>query len=400
MLGDYLSAIRLWRSQLKMAPDRKLVRLLGEAHFRYALSLDRTRKLPQIISELHQAIQRVPDMAIYHYHLGLAYHLKGDSSRAVATYRKALELEPENERFRRHLDLALAETDGEVGEENASIWKLIRAGRYAEAIEQLDQEQEEGIALLVSGILAAMQGDHVSAKRILNRCERTEYAPIAAHYLGNIYAEEGKLPSAIKFLEKAIRDPELAEKDTPLLIAVYTQQARRYMEKGDEIKARRLWGKLARLDPHNPAATNAVAAVLEEGARHAAKGDFASAMRAWRRVINQGVEHSVLLQNYAIACDHNERYSDALTTWSKLAEIWEAALPAGTRDSIAHKKVGLVYRRIGEIAMHIGRFHMVEDAYRKALRYLRDDIDIGIRLCVLPAEMGDFRSAISELMRL
>ena len=75
-------------------------------------------------------------------------------------------------------------------------------------------------------------------------------------------------------------------------------------------KAKQLWNKLARLDPQDAAADNAVLAALDEGYRQASEGNFTQAMRSWRRLINQGIQHPVLLQNYAIACDRVERYED------------------------------------------------------------------------------------------
>ena len=91
---DYAAAVKAWRAAIKINTEPHLTSKLAEAHFRYALSLDRERQLTGVISELHQAIQHAPHIAIYHYHLGLAYHRRGQHKKAIPAYEQATEIGP------------------------------------------------------------------------------------------------------------------------------------------------------------------------------------------------------------------------------------------------------------------------------------------------------------------
>ncbi len=398
--GDYGSAVKAWRALLKAQPEDTLVRKLAEAHFRYALSLDRTHKLPQVISELHQAIQHAPDVAVYHYHLGLAYHRKGEYEKAVPAYQRALMLNPEDPRFQEHLSFALVEMGQDPQVSDVLILQRIRQGEHAEALRLLEQQPPSKIRDLILGIVQALQNNFVEAKRRLNKVKSPEYSRIASYYLGFIYAQERKFPSAIKHLEHAIKDEQLAEKCKPLLLGVYKQQALKYADAGDQTKAYRIWNKLAQLDPEDPAAINAIAVVLKDGYRHASEGDLSSAMRVWRRAINQGVRHAALLQNYAIACDRNERYGDAFQTWAQLAELWEQQLSGAGDQTVAKRKIALVYRRMGEIAWFLDNIDTAEAVYRKVLEYTPDDLEIHLRLIGISLEYEAPGRVFSQLRRL
>ena len=124
---DYAAAVKAWRAAMKVNAEPHLARKLAEAHFRYALSLDRERQLTGIISELHQAIQRAPNVAIYHYHLGLAYHRKGQHKRAILAYEQALKLDPDNQRFQKHLEFARVELGQETQEPSHSNFTVVAA---------------------------------------------------------------------------------------------------------------------------------------------------------------------------------------------------------------------------------------------------------------------------------
>ncbi|MGI8554064.1 MAG: tetratricopeptide repeat protein [Dehalococcoidia bacterium] len=76
---------------------------LAEAHFRRAMLATNEARRAQ---DLQEAVALVPDRAIYHFHLGLAYHRQGQLRRARKSYEIAHRLAPSDGRFQRHLLLA------------------------------------------------------------------------------------------------------------------------------------------------------------------------------------------------------------------------------------------------------------------------------------------------------
>ena len=395
---DYAAAVKAWRAAMKANAEPHLAEKLAEAHFRYALSLDRERQLTGIISELHQAIQRAPHVAIYHYHLGLAYHRKDQRKRAISAYEQALKLDPDNQRFQKHLEFARAELGQETQEPLAQTLQLLQQEQYTAAYEMLKTHSFGEIHDLFEGYTYAMMGNYAAAKKVFNRCDVSEY--VISYYLGSIYAQEGKFPSAIKHLETAMKEPILKDVCRQPLLGVYKRQAMKYTEAGEPQKAKQLWNKVARLDPQDAAADNAVLAALDEGYRQASEGNFTQAMRSWRRLINQDIKHPALLQNYAIACDRAERYEDAMETWERLAEVWEKQQRTAPDPKTIKRKLALVYRRIGEIAWNLDDIYTAETAYQRASKHAPDDIEIRLRLIDLLLNQGDFDVAFRQLKQL
>lgn len=400
-LKDYATAVKSWRSEIRANPNAGLSRRLAEAHFRYALSMDRERNLTQIISELHQASRQAPDVAIYRYHLGLAYHQKKQHNKAIDAYQQALKLRPNDERFRKHLALACAELGQDIQNPVVNVIKSIQQEKYTEAHETLKQNALGEIDGVVEGCVSAMRGEYAKAKRQLNQYATiNKYGALISYYLGLIYAQEGKESSAIKHLETAITEPYAADTCKPILLGIYKQRAMAYVEAGEHAKANRLWNKIAQLDPQDSAVDNAIAASLQEGFHQASEGNFSQAMRSWRRLINRGVEHPALLQNYAIACDRSENYENAIETWQQLATIWEEQQSTAPDKERLKRKLGLVYRRIGEIAWHLDDIYHSRDAYKKALTYVPEDLEIRLRLVTLLAEEDDLNAAMRQLRQL
>ena len=399
-LKDYATAVKSWRSEIRANPKAGLSRRLAEAHFRYALSMDRECNLTQIISELHQASRQAPDVAIYRYHLGLAYHQKKQYNKAIDAYRQALRLRPDDERFRRHLALASTELGQDIQDPVVSVIKSIQQERYAEARETLDQHSLGAIHGVVDGCVIAMLGEYAKAKRQLNQYASTKYGALISYYLGLIYAQEGKESSAIKHLEAAITEPYAADVCKPILISIYKQRAAAHVEAGEHAKANRFWNKIAQLDPQDTAADNATAASLQEGFHQASEGNFSQAMRSWKRLINRGVEHPALLQNYAIACDQSENYENAIETWQQLATVWEQQQPTAPDKERLKRKLALVYRRIGEIALRLGDVYRAKEAYKKALTFVPEDLEIRLRLVTLLAEEDNLNAAMRQLRQL
>ena len=395
---NYAAAVKAWRTAIKGDVDPHLARKLAEAHFRYALSLNRERQLAAVISELHQAIQRAPHVPIYHYHLGLAYHRKGQHKRAILSYEQALKLDPDNQRFQKHLELARVESGQETQEPLAQILRLLQQEQYTDAHEMLKTHPLGEVHGLFEGYTCAMMGNYAAAKNAFNQCTVSEY--VIPYYLGLIYVQEGKFPSAIKHLETAMKEPILKDVCKQPLLGVYKQQAMKYMEAGEPGKAKRLWNKVARLDPEDAATDNVVLAALDEGYRQASEGNFTQAMRSWRRLINQGIQHPALLQNYAIACDRVERYEDAIETWEQLAGVWEKQQRTAPDPKTIKRKLALVYRRIGEIAWNIDDIYIAETAYQRASKHAPDDLEIRLKLVDVLLGQGDFDTVFRQLRQL
>ncbi len=405
---DYKKAIKAWREALRLTQDKDLSRKLAQAHFRYALSLHRPQQGELIISELHQSIKRDSEKAIYHYHLGLIYHEQHQYANAVSSYKQAVKLDPKNERFLHHLQLAQWENHQSVdtgkNDIDFNFLSLIRAENYKKAKEYAEAHGQELLheGILYKAIITTMvDNGGKTAKKLWKKCQEiSEYSMLACYYLGLIYTQEKKWTSALKHLEMAVTEPKLKRDCESALLMIYKYQASELVNSGEEKKAKRFWNKIAEIDPSDELAYNSIATVIEDGYRHAVDGNISQAMRTWKRVINKGSNHPLLLQNYAIACDKQENFSQALENWEELAIVWQKQIANKDASESLKAKLSLVYRRIGELFFEEEDLARAEKAYSNALRYNPGDLKLELRLVYLDFERENINKALSKLKHL
>ncbi len=171
--------------QAPAAPPPEALRLIEEGRAREALPL------------LEEAARKAPDSAAIHFHLGLALSETGDDSRAIAAFRRVLEIDPDIRPAR--LNLAHL---------------LIRAQQPAEAVPLLEECLEE-------------QPDD----------------PKAAFLLGRALAGSGRWREAAGAFEKAARK-QPQDLDTAFALAEAWQRA------GEKQKAAAVYARF----PDEPAA--------------------------------------------------------------------------------------------------------------------------------------------------
>jgi Flp pilus assembly protein TadD len=81
-------------------------------------------KIPEAISKLRSALEKNPDDALEHYHMGTLLTMNKQDHEAVEEYRKACTLDPGNSAFLDHLGVSLA-SNGELEEATEKLQKAI-----------------------------------------------------------------------------------------------------------------------------------------------------------------------------------------------------------------------------------------------------------------------------------
>ncbi len=403
---QYLEAIQLWRKAIKIEKTPELQKKMAQAHFRYALSLDRQKNQPEIITTLFQCLQFDPDMAMVHYHIALLYHKQKKYDKALGAYEKALKLSPGNPRFLKHLKLLQIEMNQTLLPEEKNveheIEQKIQAGQYKEAWNLL-QESKDGMQTedfnLYSAFLLTMQKEYTKAKKIWKELLASRHKAIASYYSGLISIQEKKWPSAIKSLEVAMQSKMLEEEARKALLSVYEYQAFKLPAK-EEKKAKLICNKIAAIDPNHELAHNSIAITLEQGYQYAIEEKYGQAIKIWSRLVDSGNNHPLLLQNCAIAYDKKGGNYQALQYWNRLAKIWENALDKDPNRELTQKKLALVYLRIGEIHNHLRNYRQEILAYEKALEFTPDDVDLHLRLVEIDCAEDDYVSALNKLKKL
>src|SRR4051812_28889086 len=111
--GEFGPAIQFWSQARQAGGPEGLDQARAEALFRRALAATTDGRRAQ---ELREAVALAPDRAIFQYHLGLALHRQGQLRPAIQAYETACRLDPDSERYRRHLLLARLDDAAPAGQ--------------------------------------------------------------------------------------------------------------------------------------------------------------------------------------------------------------------------------------------------------------------------------------------
>ncbi|NUM35090.1 MAG: tetratricopeptide repeat protein [Candidatus Brocadiae bacterium] len=400
--GQYSDALQAWRKAFKMQKEPALAKKIAQAHFRYALSLDSERSLPQTVSELFQALQYDTSVPVYHYHIGLAYHKQKKYDKAINAYQKALNLAPGNERFLKHLCLAQIELGMEFQPENKGvsidILGKIHRGKYQEAWDDLQAKKDalkEDEYRLYSAITLTMLKEYEKAKKIWKEMDSC----LATYYLGMIYVQEEKWPSALKNLEDACEVSYLKDFCKIPLIWIYQYQASKLASK-DEKKAKTLWNKIAALDPSAQGAYNSLAAGIQQGYSYAIEGNYAQAIRTWSRLIRAGNPHPLLLQNCAIAYERKEEYKHSVALWKDLGKVWEKDFSKSLDKENSKKKISVLYNHISQIFNKLDQYDEEKMACKKAAEWNPENVDLQLKTIDFDFQENELTTSISKLKKL
>ncbi|MCS7042498.1 MAG: tetratricopeptide repeat protein [Bryobacteraceae bacterium] len=308
MSGVLLLVAWLW-AQAPAAPPAEALRLIEEGRAAEAIPL------------LEEAARKEPASAPVHFHLGYALSLAGQDERAIAAFRRVLELDP----GLRAAKLNLAHL-------------LVKAGRPAEArplLEQcLEQQPDDAKAAFLLGRALADTGQwreavQAFAKAAQNDPEDRDLAFALAHACerageraraAEIYARFPEDPAALERLgaleleagnhEAAIRHLEAARQKSPTP-AVLFALATAYLRNRQPEQAAAAAAALASAEPANADVRLFYGRILRDQKKYSeAAGQFEAATRlrpgsgeAW----NEFTAMLMLLRRYDAALQALER---------------------------------------------------------------------------------------------
>jgi len=430
--GEYPTSIRYWQQAVSLSPDARLPEMLAEAYFRHALSLYpedaynlQARAGRQIISELHQAIQNNPNQPIYLYHLGLAYHRKGNLDKAVSWYRKALDAEPLNQRFQYHLAIAYMETGnfaeslevfeslkGPVGKYSA-VLSLLKQAKYSDIIEML-ADDNSGYGAFFRGLACIANHNGKQAKAELRKAISSEHRSketmlvdesLAQYYLGIAYAMSGNMFSAVKTWETACKNERIKTLMEPDMMDVYRELAASYVQKDALDKAIKIWESMLKLQPENEVAKkNLVRAYFLAGNEFAQQDNLRRAIAKWKRVAELDPKNADVLHNLALAYDKQNDPDTASQYWSQVISLWKQKLRSARSDTLEDKdtlkkRLNVAHKHLADNYLKIGWLDKAVGEYRNATYCVPDDVDALVELGKLYLYRNRFAGAVREFQK-
>jgi serine/threonine-protein kinase len=258
--------------QAKATARAEQARLFAEqrlalAHTDLGMALDAKGDAAGAIASFRRAINIDPQLARAHYNLGNALLAQGDAEGAIAYYRQAIDLEPKLTRVHANLGIAL-DAQGDVAGAIASFRKAI-------ALEPKDAKAHYNL-----GNALRARGDLAGAVACYRQAIDLEPASAEAqHTLGAALEAKGDAAGAIACYRKAIElEPQFAGTHNRLGFAL---QAR-----GDTEGAIACYRRAIELDPKDAGTHNNLGHALHE------KGDVWGAMACFRKAIDLQPRHA------------------------------------------------------------------------------------------------------------
>jgi len=382
--GKYQEALEAWEDTAAPPAAR------AEASFRLGLQHQAAGRWKAALGCWQKAARWRPERAVYHFHHGRALHYLGEPAPAAVAYRRALDLEPANNRFLFHLGLAYAADPGAA--HNLPRW-LEEEGRG------LTEPQQRFMRAV-----AATRGDALPAP------PATE-DPAAVHLLyawhagtakanapvERVLAREPALPAAwrMRALLLAAQGDPTAEDALRRALALGVRQEglvarvtawkkwflNELVERGDLARAIAL---LTAEDKNTPAPVDPgrekLALLLtRQGNVLARQEKWAQAADFWRRAREAGDRDPRLSHNLALAAELLKRPREAATWWRRTIDAWSEAF----RESDPARRgtyLATAYRHLAELAAESGSYEEYVIDLQLAMKYAPKDVPLRLDL--------------------
>ena len=368
--GDIKAALREWMKIPGQARPNDLVPFLAEAYFRNSVSLYHDANFPSenilstIISQLSQAVSLQPQKAIYHFHLGLSFqHLK-NFKKARAAFRKAVELEPNNERFLLHLVLSYIRSDlpqteipflkDEKQSFAAEIFSLLIGLKKGESshFEKNDEISLGNSAVnLLYGLFLFKNGDFEQAKKAFvksleNMSANDSTSKALFHYfLGLTFYKLQDLQQGNKYWKLAAKNLTVAKHFSTNLINFCQKEGVAAFRSGDLAGAKKWFETVSLLNPSVKAAQKNLQHVCFLQANELAQNDeWEEALRIWQNACSR--DDLNVFYNIALAYDKLEDPSRANLHWQKIIAYYEEICRNHPDDMLKKEYLGVAYQHL------------------------------------------------------
>jgi tetratricopeptide (TPR) repeat protein len=241
-IGKLDQAIEEWRKLLKVDPENRT------AASSLASLLYHEEKYSDAVEVLDAAVKAAPDSASLQWQLGQACIKAGQNDRAVAMFRKAVELTNDDPIMLNNVSYELA--DNNLNLDLARQWAGKAVTKLEDQGEGAEFSSEAGLraTFLLSltwdtlGWVYFQQGDFKRAESFVRAAWQLGEEAVVAEHLGEIYEKEGKKQEAAQAYEFG-----LAVSSVPKFSMGVPQNeaTKAYKKQADEITARyeKLMGK-------------------------------------------------------------------------------------------------------------------------------------------------------------
>ena len=330
--GDVNAALSAFLEAEQQDPTDPLIQNnLGFVYERKHTQDPDANPIAPAVEHYRKAVERQPDNAVFQRNLGLAAR-KADGMRALAiqALKRAVQLDPKE--YNSHLALAEEYQNAKQNNEAIAEYKAAVALRPDEFVPQYNLGLLYARLARESASTAGRNAQYTNALTQLMQAEKlrpTDHRVLSA--LGWANYQIGRLDDAVKWYGKAIQ----AGPTGPELQAAHANLGLVLEKLGETDEAIRHWKEALKLDGTDaPTRTLLAAAYLS-------KSQFAEAAQEYRDVVKLDPKDAGSYNNLGFALEKGGKTDEAILAYKQAIEI-------NPRLAIAYNNLGALYERQGQ----------------------------------------------------
>jgi tetratricopeptide (TPR) repeat protein len=410
--GRFPEAVAAWTPLA--ARDPAVRAALAEAHFRRALA---GPPLAPAVDDLRRAVELAPEQPRYRFHLARYLHRDGDLAAASEQYRAALERDSSSASAATLLALAALEQSpradlADLPGFTPAVSRLIAPAQALLRGDAVPDDDQSPVGRFWRGLARAAGADAAASDDLDD--ERSLPAPVLnalrRYYRGVTAARAGDAETALKLWQRTLESGIVPARMRENLAVLLLEQLAALVDAGDVAGAAALAQSTVGL-PGSAAFDELRLLALDQGAYTAATaGDWERAAELWqvaRELL--GSSDSLgsprpLLHNLALAHERLER-------WEEAADAWRAMLRTRPRRKVASKSAAddsalsdqqwaWVRTRIITCYQHAGRPDQALAVFRQIIKEDPNDLDVRVQLADALLANDQSRAAENEIGRI
>jgi tetratricopeptide (TPR) repeat protein len=409
--GDYEQAVAEWEEVRRGDKGMLPAATLAEAYFRRGVTrfYEGRADAETAMEDLLQALELVPEDALYHYHLGLLRYHAGSFEEAIRHYRRARKLD---EALASRLASPLALTLLRQGQDprEHEVWEALSDGDRVLLEERGAFERRpydvSAEAPLLWRAMAALDAEEDAAAELLERALESSTHPLevalAHYYLGVLAArqdEEGGMADARHHWNAAAAAGLDSERLTLNLGESYHRLAEARLGSDDVEGAEVAAQEALRHKPDQRSLHFLVSQVYQRlGYQAASQGQWRVAQEYWQQAYELEDGNFRLAFNLALALEQQEEYVAAGERWREV--LRRRPRKEDDPDALDDEQVAQIWKRSAEAYVRAGEYDEAVHVYRQAVKYNPDHLQTRMDLVEGLMNNGQFAAAQNELERI
>lgn len=396
--GNYDKAIIILQSAKSDIQIERKNTALAELYFQRAHRYTDSHP-EQALADFDRAASLKTEDALYAYHMGLAYHRNQQLDKAIEWYANSLERDNNFERAVFALALAHHENGDDV--QNLPIWQRLTEEQNSYVSENNDYADD-----LLKGLTASdnknwdVAETHFQA--VITDKDNTLFVHALAYdHLGRLALRHDNtaIEQASNYWKQAYDNGSRSTILLDNLALAYVLRIEADFQANGILSIRDLLQEALQYFPEHPRLQEIQSYLqLQSGYDAANENNWKVALTAWESVKNaEGEVARRLAANMGLAYEKLDMWQAAADSWREFAK--RRGRKEGAVNWLTPQQVARLWSRISSLYMRAGDEDEAITTLQTALKYDKDDLEMGVELARRYAEVGRMEASHNQIDR-